>query len=197
MSNGDAGGVVLPASIGRPPFEPRCWRRGDARRLGDLVRANLDHLRPWMPWIAAEPLTLEERRDLIESWEQERRAGGDAIYAIVEAGAPVGGCGLHRRLGPGAIEIGYWVDARRLHTGVASRAARLLIDQAFEDPEITHVEIHHDRANRASAAVARRLGFTYVGDQPDQVAAPGEEGIDCTWRLTSAERSSGACSRRE
>jgi ribosomal-protein-serine acetyltransferase len=65
-----------------------------------------------------------------------------------------------------------------------TRVVRALTDAAFTVPAIDVVEIHHDRANLRSAVIPRRLGFTFVGEQPDVVSAPGEAGIDCTWRTT-------------
>lgn len=35
----------------------------------------------------------------------------------------------------------------------------------------------------ASAGVARRLRFDYLGETPDEATAPGEIGIDCAWRI--------------
>jgi ribosomal-protein-serine acetyltransferase len=57
---------------------------------------------------------------------------------------------------------------------------------AFTVEGIDRVEIHHDRANRASRAVPQRLGFTFAGERPDTVRAPGEEGVDCTWSMSRA-----------
>lgn len=34
----------------------------------------------------------------------------------------VGGCGLHRRVGPGGLEIGYWVHAAWTRRGIAAAA---------------------------------------------------------------------------
>lgn len=45
------------------------------------------------------------------------------------------------------------------------------------------VEIHHDKANTASSGVAKRLGFRFVGETPDEGNAPAAAGIDCTWRM--------------
>jgi len=70
--------------------------------------------------------------------------------------------------------------------GLATEVARCLTDAAFDVPGITFVEIHHDRANVASANVARRLGYAYCGERPDRVSAPGEEGVDCAWRMEIA-----------
>jgi RimJ/RimL family protein N-acetyltransferase len=70
--------------------------------------------------------------------------------------------------------------------GIATAAARLLTDTAFALPGVEYVEIHHDRANAASRAVPRRLGYELVGERPDPREAPAEVGIDCTWRIARA-----------
>ena len=66
-------------------------------------------------------------------------------------------------------------------------------------PEITHVEIHHDKTNVASAGVPRKLGFAFIGEFPDDAKAPAETGISCHWRMdrerwreTHSQRSAGA-----
>ena len=78
----------------------------------------------------------------------------------------VGGCGLHRRVGPGGLEIGYWVHAAWTRRGLATAAVRQLAAEAFADPAIAFVEIHHDPANVASGAVAAVAGFTRVAAAP-------------------------------
>jgi RimJ/RimL family protein N-acetyltransferase len=80
---------------------------------------------------------------------------------------------LHHRIGPGALELGYWVATAFTGRGVATAAVGLLAAEAFADPAIGHVEIHHDARNAASGAVAARAGFTPV--------ATG------AWRLTRAQ----------
>ena len=52
---------------------------------------------------------------------------------------------------------------------------------------IERVEIHHDKANTASGAVPRRLGFRFAGERPDGAQAPAELGIDCTWAVSRAD----------
>ena len=58
---------------------------------------------------------------------------------------------------------------------------------AFHQPEIARVEIHHHKANIASAGVPRKLGFRLVREVPDEPEAPGEIGISCEWQTTRAE----------
>jgi ribosomal-protein-serine acetyltransferase len=108
-------------------------------------------------------------------------------FAIVRDGRVAGGCGLHRRGGPNTLEIGYWTHPAFLRLGVARTAARLLTELAFTVPGIERVEIHHDKANQASAGVPRSLGYRPIREQPGTPSAPAEHGIDCTWRVTRDE----------
>ncbi len=180
---------LLPAAVatfGEPVL--RTWTAADVPAMADAVTASLEHLRPWMPWVSAEPLSPQERAAIVRGWEVERLAGGDAVYGMFATdGRVVGGCGLHRRLGPGALEIGYWVSVDCTRRGLATRAAAALTTAAFAHPGVERVEIHHDRANAASRGVPRRLGFTVVSERPEEPRAPGEEGVEVRWRVTRAE----------
>jgi ribosomal-protein-serine acetyltransferase len=162
----------------------RRWEAADAPQLSAAILASLDHLRPWMPWAATEPHSLSERVGLIASWSAEWEQGGDLVVGLFMGGAVVGGSGLHRRRGPGVLEIGYWVHADYIGQGIASEAAAALTGTAFTMPDIERVEIIHDKSNTASSGVPRRLGFTYAGETPAVVTAPGEAGVDCRWFLT-------------
>jgi ribosomal-protein-serine acetyltransferase len=170
--------------VGPDGLTLRRWARDDAAQLGEAVADSLEHLRPWMAWIAHEPLSVTERQALIDSWHPEWLAGGDVVMGVFVDGDVAGGCGLHRRIGPGGLEIGYWTARRFLRQGIATTAAGLLTDAAFSDPAITRVEIHHDQANQASAGVPRKLGWRLVRERVDEIQAPGESGISCEWQVT-------------
>jgi ribosomal-protein-serine acetyltransferase len=161
----------------------RRWLERDAHVIGEAVAQSVDHLRPWMPWIAQEPLSIVERRALIDKWERDWLSGGDVVMGAFVNGAVVGGCGLHHRIGPRGLEIGYWTHAAFLRMGMATSVAQLLIEAAFARAGITHVEIHHDKANVASGGVARKLGFQLVREVRDEIEAPSEIGVSCEWRL--------------
>jgi ribosomal-protein-serine acetyltransferase len=165
----------------------RRWTRDDAAELVEAVADSVEHLRPWMPWIAHEQLSVTERQALIDRWDQEWLAGGDVVMGVFVNDGVAGGCGLHRRIGAGSLEIGYWTARRFLRQGIATTAAGLLIDAAFSDPSITCVEIHHDQANQASAGVPRKLGLRLVREVVDEIQAPGESGISCEWQITRQE----------
>jgi RimJ/RimL family protein N-acetyltransferase len=156
----------------------------DLPELFRVIEESLDHLRPWMPWVAEHSLarTSEFLVGRAERWAQ----GEDFTYAIVSQGAIVGVCGLFRRSDApdGVREIGYWLHPAATGRGVATRAARALVGQAFLLPGVDHVEIVHDPANRASGAVPARLGFTAHLRRPAERLAPAETGEDQVWRMT-------------
>lgn len=174
---------MLPELIEGPRVVLRRWRSSDVPALAAAIDKNREHLRPWMPWVADEPMTDAQRRELVARWERTWRAGGDVVLGVFLEGAVVGGTGLHRRRGPHGLEIGYWIDADHTRRGLATEVAGTLTEAAFEVPGITFVEIHHDRGNVASAGVPRRLGYRFLGERPDTVDAPAEEGVDCAWRM--------------
>lgn len=173
----------LPERIEADGLLLRRWHADDARALGRAVEESAEHLRPWMPWAAAEPLPLAERQALLARWQHEWEAGGDSVLGAFVDGAVTGSFGLHHRRGAETLEIGYWAHVAHLRQGLATRAVAALTGAAFSVPGITRVEIHHDRANEASAGVPRKLGYRFVGEQPDTPEAPAEVGVDCTWRV--------------
>lgn len=162
----------------------RPWAVTDAPTLAVAIGENLHHLRPFLPWIADEPLTPEARVALLADFRAQWDAGGDRVYGAFLDGAIVGGSGLHRRAGPSTLEIGYWVHVAHVRRGFATEIAAALTDVAFADDTVDTVEIHHDDANVASRGVPARLGFTMVGRRPKAIAAPGEVGVDCTWAVS-------------
>jgi ribosomal-protein-serine acetyltransferase len=161
----------------------RRWVASDAGELGAAIIESAEHLRPWMAWVAEEPLPLERRTAMINRWETDWAQGGDVVLGVFVRGRVAGGCGLHRRIGPDGLEIGYWIHPAFLRRGLATCVARVLTDAALALPGITRVEIHHDKANKASAGIPRRLGFQWLGEVPDEPVAPAEIGIEWRWAM--------------
>ena len=149
--------------------------------MSDAITRSVDHLRPWMPWIAYEPATLQDRIALIRQWRSEWEEGGDSTLGIFHDGAVVGGTGLHRRGDPHTLEIGYWIHVDHLRRGFATEAARALTEVALEIPEIDEVRIRHDKANRASAKIPRTLGYSLAGEHEVKKEAPAWSGILVVW----------------
>jgi RimJ/RimL family protein N-acetyltransferase len=176
--------AVLPERIeGQDQLLLRQWTVDDAEALGQAIAESAEHLRPWMAWIAQEPEPIERRRARIREWERGWAAGGDVVLGVFLADRIVGGSGLHRRIARDGLEIGYWIHANYLRQGLATGAVRLMTDAALARPEISHVEIHHDKANTVSAWIPRKLGFQFVGEERDLPEAPADLGIEWRWRM--------------
>lgn len=175
---------ILPGLLtGADGLVVRHWLPEDAEALSVAIAESREHLQPWMAWIGEEPLTVDERQARLSGFERDRRRGGDAVLGVFLDRRVVGGCGLHRRIAPDGLELGYWLHPQFTGRGLATAAARLLTDAALALPYITHVEVHHDKANVASAAVPRRLGFQLLGEVEDQIGAPSEIGVEWQWRM--------------
>jgi RimJ/RimL family protein N-acetyltransferase len=177
----------LPERVVTRRLVVRAWRVEDAEALDEAVARNLDHLRPFMPWIANEPLAVEARRALIQSWFDEWQRGGGVTYGVFHEGEVVGGSGLHRRAGPDVLEIGYWIDGRHVGKGFATELSAALVTAGFDEPGIDTVQIFHDRTNLASGRVPEKLGFRRVGERERAPVAPAETGIDVHWEIGRAE----------
>jgi RimJ/RimL family protein N-acetyltransferase len=148
--------------IETPRLVIRCWSPTDAPKLGRAVEENIEHLRPWMPWIQREPLTLDQRVDVLRSMRGQFDLGTDVIYGIFDPAEEqvLGGTGLHPRCGEGGLEIGYWIHVAHVGRGLATEAAAALTRVALEVHQVDRVEIHCGPNNPRSAAVPRKLGFT-------------------------------------
>jgi len=102
---------------------------------------------------------------------------------IRTGGAFAGGIGLMARIGPGGLEIGYWVHRAFTRRGLATAASAALVEQAFRLPGVDRVEIVHDELNVASGGVPRKLGFTEVGRRPIEPRPAAGTGVGVVWRL--------------
>jgi RimJ/RimL family protein N-acetyltransferase/catechol 2,3-dioxygenase-like lactoylglutathione lyase family enzyme len=131
-----------------------------------------------MPWAADEPSEVDVVADRIARFSEEALAGGDQLFGIFDSDERevLGGIGMHRRVGPGALEIGYWIRADAVGRGLATEAAAASTCVAFDVHGVERVEIRCDPANAPSAAVARRLGFrhatTLFGNMLSPTGAP-------------------------
>ena len=139
----------------------RCWEPRDAPLLRDALDTSLEHLRPWMPWAAAQPQDLDTTFEQLRAFRGHFDSGVEFIYGIFDRDeqAVLGGAGLHPRIGAGALEIGYWIRASAVRNGFMSEAAAALTRVAFSVCRVHRVEVRIDPANEASCGVPRKLGF--------------------------------------
>ncbi|MYX44939.1 GNAT family N-acetyltransferase [Streptomyces sp. SID89] len=165
-------------------FVLRCLRAGsDLAPAFRLIEESREHLRPWMPWV--DGYGEDNVRDFLARSEARWASGEVFNYAVDDGGMLLGMCQAYRGPAPGGWRMGYWLHPAAVGRGVATRAIAALVAEMFRLPDVTCLEITHDVANTASAAVPRRLGFAEIGHEPaEPPAAPAGCGVDVVWRLS-------------
>lgn len=151
--------------------------------IADTVGENLERLSAWMVWAipAAGTVESQHRRipETINAWDD----GTSFQYVLVQArtGALLGGCGLERRVGPRAIELGYWLGENATGQGHATAAAGALTAAALQLSGVDRVEIHCDELNRRSRLIPQRLGYRLDRVQKSDVKARAGSGRSLVW----------------
>jgi RimJ/RimL family protein N-acetyltransferase len=151
---------------------------GDAAAIAAAVAESLAELQPWVPWAnrsAAEPEVQRRRlEEAVPHWER----GTEYVYLVFRPGEDklLGSVGLHRRVGPDALEVGYWLRSSETGRGAMTEAVRALANGALALPGVDRVELHCDEANQKSAAIARRLGFRLARIGQVDPESPAERG---------------------
>src|ERR1700732_4740627 len=124
------------------PVTLRRPRADDLDAVFQAVTESLDHLRPWMPWAAT--YTRASAAGFLAKSARDWADGNEYNYAIITDDVLVGGCGLMGRIGPGGLEIGYWVHRAWTRRGLATAASAALVEAAFRLPSVDRIEIVHD-----------------------------------------------------
>ena len=167
----------------------RCYQPSDAKLLADSVAENVEHLKPWMPWVHAEPEPIEEKEKRMLRFRGMFDLQQDYIYGIFnkEETKLLGGTGLHTRLGADELEIGYWMHKDHVKQGLTTESTAALIKVAFEIIHIHRIEIHCDPANHSSASIPRKLGFTHEGTLRAKTAFLDKWSDSMIWGLLEDE----------
>jgi RimJ/RimL family protein N-acetyltransferase len=154
----------------------------DASALSVAATESLEHLRPWMPWATPEGTSVRAQRERLEGPASSWTTGSGYEYGVfLYDGRLIGGCGLHRRIGPSSLEIGYWVHVAHARAGIATACAGALTAVGFALRGIERIEIHCDEANVASSGVPPKLGYRLTGRVEHEPEAPGEVGSRLIW----------------
>lgn len=173
----------LPEVLDAGSFTLRRWTVAWVGDLDRAVRESLPELSLFMPW-ASENHGIAESRGFIDRSSSEWDAGETWNYGMFdEAEQLVGACGLMTRMGPGVLEIGYWVRSSCAGHGLATAAALALAGAAMRIDSVERVVIKHDIANPASGRVAEKAGFTRVGQIETEPLTAAQTGIQAVWEL--------------
>jgi RimJ/RimL family protein N-acetyltransferase len=173
----------------------RCYEPADASLMKDAIDSSLDHLRPFMEWTDHEPQPVEQKVELIERFRTAFESAEAFVYGVFDGGEreQLGGTGLHPRVGPGGLEIGYFVRASATRRGIATEVAAVLTRVGFEVCEADRIEIRIDPNNTRSFGVPRKLGFPVEATLRRRLPArPGQPLRDVTIHTLFREEYDGS-----
>lgn len=157
------------------------WEPAWAQEGARAVQESLPELTPFMPW-AHDGYGIDDSTSFIDLASNQWAEGTAYQYAVFTTGGElVGSCGLMTRMGPGTLEIGYWIRSAYAGRGYATGATAALARVGLAMPGIGRVAVKHDQANVASGRVAAKAGFTPIERVAREPAAPGETGVDLVW----------------
>ena len=139
----------------------RPWRPDDVDGLIDAYRA--PDIQQWHLQVIEDE---REALDYIDRWQRHWHAEKGAGWAVVDtdSGELLGQLSLWGiSLLWGFGEFSYWVRPQARGRRVAIRAARAVVDWAFDDLGLNRLEIKHALSNETSCLVAAKLGFDLEG----------------------------------
>lgn len=142
----------------------------DAAAISAVVHASRAHLARFLDW-AAVPEPVDAQAVRLAVAREAFDAGGDGAYTVFDGDEVIGALGLHRRAGPGALEVGYWLRPDREGRGIMTAAVRTALAVAFDVDGAERIVIQCRPDNVRSAAIPRRLGFALVeiDDRPRMI----------------------------
>jgi ribosomal-protein-serine acetyltransferase len=170
--------VEPPETINAGDLVLKRWELEWAEQAVAAIQASLPELREFLPWATDDP-SVEDSREFIQRSNDDWVEGTQFNYAIFDqAGELVGSIGLTTRMGPGVMEIGYWLGTASTGRGYMTAAVEAATRAALVLPGIERVAIRHDVANLRSGAVAERAGFIEVERRRRDPMAPGHTGTE-------------------
>ena len=162
---------------------------GQAEEVAAVVRTNLEHLKPWMPW-AADDYSEEHAREWIRRTLEEFVRDGRFQALIIFRGRIIGSIGFHALdTANRSAAIGYWIDKGHEGRGIITRATRVLIDYLFDTMQLNRVEIRCNTENVRSRSIPERLGFKLEGTLREAECINGKFGDWAVYGLLRNELS--------
>ena len=161
----ELGGDPSPVTLSDGVVVLRPWTRSEASFVAEASKdPAIERYNGPSPHSSADAVAVIESFE--RNWHTFAVSGNPTgvAFAIVDAalGEPVGMCGVDDWSSTDVAQFGYWLAAGARGRGFATRAVRLMTGWLFKlGAARVFVTIVSD--NAASAAVARRAGFTYEG----------------------------------
>lgn len=156
----------------------------------EALDCSVEMLRPWMTWAADLPQPVDRHLTTLRGFRAQFERDEVYSYLLFDRAddACAGGCGLHRRVGPDALEIGYWVRSDRTNRGYATELSAALTRVGFEVFKVKRLEIRVAVGNDRSSAVPRKLGYTLETTLRERIPLPGDRLGDVqVWTMFAAD----------
>lgn len=132
----------------------------NAEMLSDLIQRNREHFK-FLPLTAVK--SIEEGYGFLKSAEEKWNGLESASYGIYLGKRLIGNCSMNRiSWASERAEISYWLDREYSGNGYMTEAVCAMAD-AFFEMGLNRLLIRANVQNKASCAVARRLGFKKEG----------------------------------
>ena len=143
----------------------RTPRRSDTVAVDEAIQETLDELVLWLPWARPGHTRGDSRRYLRGARAaRARRHSYEYVMEDRATRALLGMASLHRidwfRRSAG---IGYWVRKSAWGKGIATEAARAVLNAAFCSFGLHRIEVHVALENKKSQRVAEKLGLQREG----------------------------------
>ncbi|HYD59570.1 MAG TPA: GNAT family protein [Noviherbaspirillum sp.] len=141
----------------------RPFRLTDAEAFAAAVRESVATVGTWLPWCHAG-YSVKEAHTWIGQCAVRLNMGLSYDVGVFseDCATLLGGVAINQidhRHNTG--NIGYWVREGMQQQGIGTRAARAMAEFGFETLKLTRLEIVAAEDNRASRALAEKLGATF------------------------------------
>lgn len=135
----------------------------DAEKIFCLTDKSRKYLREWLPWLDTTT-KVEDTNGFILSCLKGYAENKSITTVILYDGEIVGLAGFNSiNWTNKTAYIGYWLGEEFQGKGIMTKAAKSLIDYAFNHLRLNKVEIRAASSNKKSRSIPERLGFVNEG----------------------------------
>lgn len=143
----------------------RRFQEKDAVDFHKAVLESVEHVSEWLPWCTTE-YNLNDAKLWVSSAKETWKNGTDYRFIVedLDTGNILGTVGINQVVQQHKVgNLGYWIRRSALRQGACTKAAKKVVDYAFNELGFQRIEIHVLVENKPSNSVASKLGGNYEG----------------------------------
>jgi ribosomal-protein-serine acetyltransferase len=179
----------LPLSLACDDIYIRRYELLDDAELYQAARESIHEVYRFLMW-CHPGYSLSDSRTWLKTIQAEWERGTSYAFAIRDRRTNefLGGCGLNQVDENPVMNLGYWVKTSACGCGVASQAARALVQFGFDHLGLIRIEIVMSVRNAASRRVAEKTGANCEGVLANRLLLHGEAHDAWLFALTPGTR---------